>query len=90
MLICIQSELGADVMDNVDKCRDVFMKRFTCLMGAKIKIFCIYNDDFYIYTTRMEDFRTALKDTERRRTEYVEAEMVRFDREVQMAAEEEQ
>jgi hypothetical protein len=90
MLICIQRELGTDVMDNMDMCMDVFMKKSTGLMGAEIEAFWIFHDDFYTYTTPMEEFKNALKNTERRREEYVEAELVRFDREVQMAAEEDQ
>lgn len=66
MLICIQRELGAGVMDGVDNCRDVFMKRSTSLMGVEIEALWIYHDDFYTYTTHMEEFRTALKDTKRR------------------------
>lgn len=53
-------------MDGVDNCRDVFMKRSTSLMGVEIEALWIYHDDFYTYTTHMEEFRTALKDTKRR------------------------
>ena len=49
-----------------------------------------YHDDFYSYTTRLEKYRDALQDTERKRKEYVEAEMFRFDRQVRMAAEDKQ
>lgn len=90
MLICIQRELGTDVIDGMDMCMDVFMKKSTGLICAEIEALWIFHDDFYTYTTRMEEFRNALKNTERRREEYVEAELVRFDREIQMAAEEDQ
>ena len=90
MFFCIQKELGASVMDAVDRCRHAFMKKSTGLMDKEIEAFWIYHDDFYSYTTRLEEYRDTLQDTERKRKEYVEAEMFRFDRKVWMAAEDKQ
>ena len=87
MLVGMQRELGAGVMDAVDRCRHAFMKKSSGLMDKKIEVFWVYHDDSYAYTTRMKQYRTTLKDTERKRNKYVDAEMFKFDTKLRMAAE---
>jgi hypothetical protein len=48
-------------------------------MSLKIKAFWIYHDDFYYYTKRVQKYI--------KQAEYVKEEMMKFDKEVQMMAE---
>ena len=58
-------------MDVVDRCRHAFMEKSSGLMDKEIEAFWIYHDDFYSYTTRMEEYRNTMKDTEQKWKEYV-------------------
>lgn len=66
-------------MDAVDRCRHAFMKKSSSLMDKEIEASWVYHNDFYAYTTRIEEYITTLKDTERKRNEYLNAKMFRLD-----------
>lgn len=71
MLFCIHRELGAGVMDAVDRCKHAFMKKSSGLMDKEIEALWIYHYDLYSYTIHMEEYKNTLKDTKRKRKEYV-------------------
>ncbi|KAG0622925.1 hypothetical protein M758_3G134000 [Ceratodon purpureus] len=81
-------EFNACVIKAVDKCTDAFKQKSTALMDAEIEAFVQHHNDVHSYSKRLEEFSNAVKDTERKRAEYVEEQMGKFDRGVQMVLEE--
>lgn len=87
MLFDIHRETKASVMDAMDMCRQLFFFKSRCLIDKRSRIFECITTIFTPILRAWKKFRMTLNDTKRKRKEYVDAKIVRFDKEVRMAVE---